>query len=91
MRHIRLLQPREFDLAKPQLCDGIVKMSFPHVVLDRTRDLKLITVSRTPRKTDLARIAGAQGLKIVPEENTEAGWYYRSDHYALAQKGVPGV
>ena len=63
----------------------------PHVVLGRTRDLELIGVGRTPLEADLARVAAAQGLKIVPEENTEAGWYYRSDHYAFAQKGVPGV
>ena len=63
----------------------------PHVVLGRTRDLELIGVGRTPLEADLARVAAAQRLKVVPEENTEAGWYYRSDHYALAQKGVPGV
>ncbi len=63
----------------------------PHVVLGRTRDLELIGVGRTPLEQDLARVAAAQGLRIVPEENTEAGWYYRSDHYAFAQKGVPGV
>ena len=63
----------------------------PHVVLGRTRDLELIGVGRTPLEADLARVAAAQGLRVVPEENTEAGWYYRSDHYALAQKGVPGV
>ncbi|WP_374944101.1 M28 family peptidase [Sphingomonas sp.] len=63
----------------------------PHVVLGRTRDLELIGVGRTPLEADLARVAAAQRLAIVPEENTEAGWYYRSDHYAFAQKGVPGV
>jgi Zn-dependent M28 family amino/carboxypeptidase len=63
----------------------------PHVVLGRTRDLELIGVGRTPLEADLTRVAAVQGLKIVPEENTEAGWYYRSDHYAFAQKGVPGV
>lgn len=63
----------------------------PHVVLGRTRDLELIGVGRTPLEADLARVAAAQGLRVVPEENTEAGWYYRSDHYAFAQKGVPGV
>jgi Zn-dependent M28 family amino/carboxypeptidase len=63
----------------------------PHVVLGRTRDLELIGIGRTPLEADLARVAALQGLKIVPEENTEAGWYYRSDHYAFAQKGVPGV
>lgn len=63
----------------------------PHVVLGRTRDLELIGVGRTPLEADLSRVAAAQGLRVVPEENTEAGWYYRSDHYAFAQKGVPGV
>lgn len=63
----------------------------PHVVLGRTRDLELIGVGRTPMESDLARVAAAQGLRVVPEENTEAGWYYRSDHYAFTQKGVPGV
>jgi len=63
----------------------------PHVVLGRTRNLELIGVGRTPLETDLARVAAAQGLRVDPEENTEAGWYYRSDHYAFAAKGVPGV
>jgi Zn-dependent M28 family amino/carboxypeptidase len=63
----------------------------PHVVLGRTRDLELIGVGRTHMEADLTRVAAAQGLHVVPEENTEAGWYYRSDHYAFAQKGVPGV
>ncbi|WP_308814027.1 M28 family peptidase [Sphingomonas sp. GV3] len=63
----------------------------PHVVLGRTRDLELIGVGRTPLEAELTRVAAAQGLRIVPEENTEAGWYYRSDHYAFAVKGVPGV
>lgn len=63
----------------------------PHVVLGKTRDLELIGVDRTPFEADLKRIATAQGLVVVPEENTEAGWYFRSDHYALALVGVPGV
>lgn len=63
----------------------------PHVVLGRTRNLELIGVGRSPLEADLSRVAGAQGLAVVPEENTEAGWYYRSDHYALAQVGVPTV
>lgn len=63
----------------------------PHVVLGRTRDIELIGVGRTPLESDLKRVAMAQGLMVVPEENTEAGWYFRSDHYALALVGVPGV
>ncbi len=63
----------------------------PHVVLGRTRNLDLIGVNRSPLELDLRRVASAQGLKVKPEVNTEAGWYFRSDHYALAQVGVPGV
>lgn len=63
----------------------------PHVVLGRTRNLELIGVGRSPLEGDLTRVAAAQGLAVTPEENTEAGWYYRSDHYALAQRGVPTV
>lgn len=63
----------------------------PHVVLGRTRNLELIGVGRTPLEAELSRVAAAQGLRVDPEENTEAGWYYRSDHYAFSAKGVPGV
>lgn len=63
----------------------------PHVAFPRTRNLEVIGVGRTPLEGDLRRVAAAQGLVLTPEENTEAGWYYRSDHYALAQRGVPTV
>ncbi len=49
------------------------------VVLGRTRDLELIGVGRTPLEGDLARVAAAQALTIVPEENTGPGWYHRSE------------
>lgn len=63
----------------------------PHVVFPKTRTLELIGGGRTPLETELARVAGAQGLRVVPEENSEAGWYFRSDHLPFAEKGVPGV
>jgi Zn-dependent M28 family amino/carboxypeptidase len=63
----------------------------PHVALPAARNLELIGVGRTPLEADLARVAAARGLRVDPEENSEAGWYYRSDHFAFAQKGVPTV
>jgi Zn-dependent M28 family amino/carboxypeptidase len=63
----------------------------PHVALSAARNLELIGVNRTPLEQDLVRAAGARGLRVDPEENSEAGWYYRSDHFAFAQKGVPTV
>jgi Zn-dependent M28 family amino/carboxypeptidase len=63
----------------------------PHVALSAARNLELIGVGRTPLEQDLARVASARGLRVDPEENSEAGWYYRSDHFAFTQKGVPTV
>ena len=63
----------------------------PHVVLGPTRNLDLVGVGRTPLELELARVAGRRGLRVDPEVNTEAGWYYRSDHLPFAQKGVPTV
>lgn len=63
----------------------------PHVALGRTRNLELIGPGRTPLEADLKRVAGAQGLRVDDETNSEAGWYFRSDHFAFAAKGVPTV
>jgi Zn-dependent M28 family amino/carboxypeptidase len=63
----------------------------PHVVLGPTRNLDLIGGGRTPLEDDLRRIAGAQGLRVDDETIPEAGWYFRSDHFAFAKKGVPTV
>jgi Zn-dependent M28 family amino/carboxypeptidase len=63
----------------------------PHLALGAARNLDLIGPGRTPLEADLARVAAARGLRLDPEVNSEAGWYYRSDHFAFAQKGVPTV
>ena len=63
----------------------------PHVQLPRTRTLELIGGGRTSLEADLGAAAKAMGLTVVPEPNPEAGWYYRSDHYPFAQRGVPAL
>lgn len=63
----------------------------PHVVLAPTKNLDLIGGGRTPMEDDLRRVAGAQGLRVDDETIPEAGWYFRSDHFAFAKKGVPTV
>jgi Zn-dependent M28 family amino/carboxypeptidase len=30
-------------------------------------------------------------LRVDPEPNPEAGWYFRSDHFPFAQRGVPAL
>jgi Zn-dependent M28 family amino/carboxypeptidase len=63
----------------------------PHVLLPATRTLELIGGGRTSLEDDLAGVAKAMGLQLVPEPNPEAGWYFRSDHFPFAQKGVPAL
>ena len=63
----------------------------PHVVLGATKNLDLIGGGRTPMEDDLRRVAQAQGLRVDDENIPEAGWYFRSDHFAFAKKGVPTV
>jgi len=63
----------------------------PHIALGRARNLDLIGPGRTPLEADLARVARTKGLRLDHEVNSEAGWYFRSDHYAFAAKGVPTV
>lgn len=63
----------------------------PHVVLPAARDLELIGGGRTPLEEDFARVAKAQGLRVTPEPNPEAGWYFRSDHFPFARRGVPAL
>ncbi len=63
----------------------------PHVQLPRTRSIELIGGGRTTLEADLADAAKAMGLVVVPEPNPEAGWYFRSDHYPFAARGVPAL
>lgn len=63
----------------------------PHVVLGAAKNLDLVGPGRTPLEADLKRVAAAQGLRVDDEVNTEAGWYFRSDHFAFAAVGVPTV
>jgi Zn-dependent M28 family amino/carboxypeptidase len=63
----------------------------PHVALPRSRSLELIGGGRTTLEDDLARVAAAAGLNVEPEPNPEAGWYYRSDHFAFSKRGVPAL
>jgi Zn-dependent M28 family amino/carboxypeptidase len=63
----------------------------PHVVLGRARSLDLIGGGRTELERDLSRVAARHGLRVEEERSPEAGWYFRSDHFAFAKKGVPAL
>lgn len=63
----------------------------PHVVLPAARNLELIGPGQTDLETLLTAAAREQGLRVDPEPSPEAGWYFRSDHYPFAQRGVPAL
>jgi Zn-dependent M28 family amino/carboxypeptidase len=63
----------------------------PHVVLPAARDVELVGGGRTDLEARLAQAAAGLGLRVTPEPNPEAGWYFRSDHYPFARRGVPAI
>ena len=63
----------------------------PHVVLPAARDIELIGGGRTSLELDLAREAKSQHLRVTAEPSPEAGWYFRSDHFSFARRGVPAL
>lgn len=63
----------------------------PHVVMPAARNLELIGPGQTDLEGLLVKAAGEQGLRVDPEPNPEAGWYFRSDHFPFAQRGVPAL
>jgi Zn-dependent M28 family amino/carboxypeptidase len=63
----------------------------PHVVLPAARDVELIGGGRTDLELRLAEAAAKLGLRVTLEPNPEAGWYFRSDHFPFAKRGVPAI
>ena len=63
----------------------------PHVVLPAARNLELIGPGQTDLEADLRAAAARAGLRVDPEPSPEAGWYFRSDHFPFAQRGVPAL
>lgn len=63
----------------------------PHVVLPAARNLELIGPGQTDLESLLVKAAHQKGLRVDPEPNPEAGWYFRSDHFPFAQRGVPAL
>jgi Zn-dependent M28 family amino/carboxypeptidase len=54
-----------------------------------SRDFVSIGGGKSELDAYLARAASAQGLRVSPEPTPEAGYYFRSDQFSLAKRGVP--
>jgi Zn-dependent M28 family amino/carboxypeptidase len=55
----------------------------------RTENVVVIGNGKSELEPILARYAKKQKRTVEPEENPEAGSFYRSDHFPLAKVGVP--
>jgi len=53
------------------------------------KDVTVIGGGKSTIDAFLVAALKADGRRITPDANPEAGYYYRSDHFALAQQGVP--
>lgn len=58
-------------------------------MIGRVRDITMIGVERTTFNPVAERVTRALGLTIVPDQDPEQGFYYRSDHFPLAKTGIP--
>ena len=57
----------------------------------RTKDITVIGYGQSELDEYAQRAAARQGRVAVPEANPEGGWFFRSDHFNFAKKGVPGL
>ncbi|WP_444994821.1 M28 family metallopeptidase [Aliikangiella sp. IMCC44359] len=55
------------------------------------KDVKVVGYGKSELEKYLAKAAKRQNRTLTPEPTPERGYYYRSDHFSLAKKGVPGL
>lgn len=54
-----------------------------------TDDIVVVGYGNSQMDDYLREVSAAQGREVVPEPSPEKGYFYRSDHFNLAKKGVP--
>ena len=60
-------------------------------VVGRAKDVVVVGGGKSELEPILAKHASAQGRVIVAEPTPEKGFFYRSDHFSLAKRGVPMI
>ncbi len=61
------------------------------VPLGRAKDIEVIGSGASQLEDLLASAAKSQGRTLVPDRRSEAGYFYRSDHFNFAKAGVPAL
>lgn len=60
-------------------------------ILGRTKDIAVVGAGKSELEVYLADAAQRQGRYTKQETTPQAGYYYRSDHFSFAKKGVPAL
>ena len=58
-------------------------------VYGRTKDITIVGLGKSELDDYAQRIAARQGRILSSDQEPEKGFYYRSDHFPFAKKGVP--
>jgi Zn-dependent M28 family amino/carboxypeptidase len=61
------------------------------IPLGRAKDVEVIGYGASQLEDLLAAAAKAQGRTLTPDRRSEAGYFYRSDHFNFAKAGVPAL
>ena len=60
-------------------------------VLGKTKNVAVVGMGKSDLEDYLKTAADKQGRTLTQEDRPEAGYYYRSDHFSFAKKGVPAL
>lgn len=60
-------------------------------VFGPNKQITAIGYGYTTLEDTLREVAAQQGRTVIPEEEPEKGFYYRSDQFSFAKQGVPGL
>ncbi len=60
-------------------------------VYGKTKDLVLIGYGRNSVSDTIEDLAEENGRKVKPDPHPDRGYFYRSDHFPLAKKGIPAI
>jgi Zn-dependent M28 family amino/carboxypeptidase len=60
-------------------------------VYGKTSDLVLVGYGRNSVSDMIEELAQKQDRQVKPDAHPDRGYFYRSDHFSLAKKGIPAV
>ena len=57
----------------------------------RARDVTMIGFGKSNLDKTIIALAALQGRRVVPDQSPDKGFFYRSDQFSFAKKGVPAA